>query len=78
MLISRFSPSTLFFKSKQLCPLLFANKKSQQFSVDGVRTVTRSTVDQFKAKYGGRFMVTMLPGDGIGPELMGHVKEIFR
>ncbi|XP_035227859.1 isocitrate dehydrogenase [NAD] subunit gamma, mitochondrial-like [Stegodyphus dumicola] len=24
------------------------------------------------------FMVSMLPGDGIGPELMGHVKEIFR
>lgn len=31
-----------------------------------------------KARYGGRFMVTMLPGDGIGPEMMGHVREIFR
>ncbi|XP_077539277.1 isocitrate dehydrogenase [NAD] subunit gamma, mitochondrial-like [Haemaphysalis longicornis] len=31
-----------------------------------------------KAKYGGRFMVTMLPGDGIGPELMKHVREVFR
>ncbi|XP_063219905.1 isocitrate dehydrogenase [NAD] subunit gamma, mitochondrial-like [Bacillus rossius redtenbacheri] len=31
-----------------------------------------------KAHYGGRHTVTMLPGSGIGPELMGHVKEIFR
>ncbi|KAG9509066.1 Isocitrate dehydrogenase [NAD] subunit gamma, mitochondrial, partial [Fragariocoptes setiger] len=30
------------------------------------------------AKYGGRFMVTMLPGDGIGPEMMRHVKTIFK
>lgn len=31
-----------------------------------------------KSKYGGRFMVTALPGDGIGPELIGYVKEVFR
>lgn len=31
-----------------------------------------------KAKYGGRYMVTMLPGDGIGPEMMKHVKTIFK
>ncbi|XP_066283871.1 isocitrate dehydrogenase [NAD] subunit gamma, mitochondrial-like isoform X3 [Branchiostoma lanceolatum] len=30
------------------------------------------------SKYGGRYTVTMIPGDGIGPELMGHVKDIFR
>ncbi|CAM2109941.1 unnamed protein product [Caretta caretta] len=30
------------------------------------------------AKYGGRHTVTMIPGDGIGPELMLHVKEVFR
>lgn len=30
------------------------------------------------AQYGGRFTVTMLPGDGIGPELMGYVQNIFR
>lgn len=35
-------------------------------------------VSKPKAKYGGRFMVTLLPGDGIGPELMRHVKTIFR
>uniref|UniRef100_A0A0A9Z381 Isocitrate dehydrogenase [NAD] subunit gamma 1, mitochondrial n=1 Tax=Lygus hesperus TaxID=30085 RepID=A0A0A9Z381_LYGHE len=31
-----------------------------------------------KAQYGGRHTVTMLPGGGIGPELMEHVREIFR
>lgn len=30
------------------------------------------------AKYGGRHTVTMMPGDGIGPEMMGYVKEVFR
>ncbi|EDM07215.1 rCG53642 [Rattus norvegicus] len=29
-------------------------------------------------KYGGKHTVTMIPGDGIGPELMVHVKRIFR
>ncbi|XP_011360893.2 isocitrate dehydrogenase [NAD] subunit gamma, mitochondrial-like [Pteropus vampyrus] len=30
------------------------------------------------AKYGGRHTVTMVPGDGIGPELMLQVKSVFR
>lgn len=30
------------------------------------------------AQYGGRFTVTMIPGDGIGPEMMGYVRNIFR
>lgn len=30
------------------------------------------------AKYGGRHTVTMIPGDGIGPELLSHVRELFR
>lgn len=30
-----------------------------------------------RAQYGGRHAVTMLPGGGIGPELMNHVQEIF-
>ncbi|XP_012270890.1 isocitrate dehydrogenase [NAD] subunit gamma, mitochondrial [Orussus abietinus] len=31
-----------------------------------------------KAHYGGRHTVTLLPGAGIGPELMNYVKKIFR
>lgn len=37
-----------------------------------------TTVEKPKAKYGGRYMVTLLPGDGIGPEMMRHVKTIFK
>lgn len=31
-----------------------------------------------RAQYGGRYTVTMLPGAGIGPELMKYVKIVFR
>uniref|UniRef100_A0A8C1SE80 Isocitrate dehydrogenase [NAD] subunit, mitochondrial n=1 Tax=Cyprinus carpio TaxID=7962 RepID=A0A8C1SE80_CYPCA len=30
------------------------------------------------AKYGGRHTVALIPGDGIGPELLNHVRELFR
>ncbi|XP_030828149.1 isocitrate dehydrogenase [NAD] subunit gamma, mitochondrial isoform X2 [Strongylocentrotus purpuratus] len=30
------------------------------------------------ACYGGRHTVTLIPGDGIGPELMLHLREVFR
>ncbi|XP_061529519.1 isocitrate dehydrogenase [NAD] subunit gamma 1, mitochondrial-like isoform X2 [Phycodurus eques] len=30
------------------------------------------------AQYGGRHTVTLIPGDGIGPELVNHVQELFR
>ncbi|VDN26108.1 unnamed protein product, partial [Cylicostephanus goldi] len=29
------------------------------------------------AKYGGRHTVVALPGDGIGPEMIEHIKKIF-
>ena len=29
------------------------------------------------ARYGGRQTVTVLPGDGIGPEMIAHVHRIF-
>lgn len=28
--------------------------------------------------YGGRHIVTMLPGNGIGPELMCHVEDVVK
>ncbi|KAF7232470.1 hypothetical protein EG68_10746 [Paragonimus skrjabini miyazakii] len=31
-----------------------------------------------KACYGGRHTVAMLAGDGIGPEMMGYVKEVYQ
>jgi isocitrate dehydrogenase (NAD+) len=29
-------------------------------------------------KYGGKYRAVMIPGDGIGPEMMFHIKESFR
>ena len=29
-------------------------------------------------RYGGRHTVTMMPGEGIGPEMMGYVKQVFK
>ncbi|BHF64699.1 Isocitrate dehydrogenase [NAD] subunit gamma 1, mitochondrial [Sparganum proliferum] len=31
-----------------------------------------------RARYGGRHTVAMLLGDGVSPEMMGHVKTVFR
>lgn len=37
-----------------------------------------STAPQQCLKHGGRHTVTLLSGDGIGPELLNHVKTVFR
>ena len=29
-------------------------------------------------RYGGRHTVTMMPGEGIGPEMMGYVKQVYK
>ncbi|XP_077369341.1 isocitrate dehydrogenase [NAD] subunit gamma, mitochondrial-like isoform X1 [Festucalex cinctus] len=38
----------------------------------------KSTYTPPPAQYGGRHTVTLIPGDGIGPELANHVQELFR
>ncbi|XP_026567071.1 isocitrate dehydrogenase [NAD] subunit gamma, mitochondrial [Pseudonaja textilis] len=52
---------------------------SVQAIVDGNRrNIASQQIIPPPAKYGGRHTVTMIPGDGIGPELMLHVRELFR
>jgi isocitrate dehydrogenase (NAD+) len=48
------------------------------YDVQHKTPLARKTVHLPKAQYGGRHHVTMLPGSGIGPELMNYVREIFR
>ncbi|XP_054259978.1 isocitrate dehydrogenase [NAD] subunit gamma, mitochondrial-like isoform X1 [Macrosteles quadrilineatus] len=48
------------------------------FDLQHKTPVQRKTIAVPKAQYGGRHTVTMLPGGGIGPELMNYVKEVFR
>ena len=42
------------------------------------RSMSLSAANIPLAKYGGRHTVTMMPGDGIGPEMMAYVKEVYR
>ncbi|KAK9498221.1 hypothetical protein O3M35_004082 [Rhynocoris fuscipes] len=48
------------------------------FDIQHKTPVTRKFNPLPKAQYGGRHTVTMIPGGGIGPELMQHLKEVFR
>ncbi|KAM7287317.1 putative isocitrate dehydrogenase [Ixodes scapularis] len=53
-------------------PLQFCDGRTTNFpSRCSKRTLHR------KSKIGGRFFVTLLPGHGIGPEMMRHVEAIF-
>uniref|UniRef100_H2UNL9 Isocitrate dehydrogenase [NAD] subunit, mitochondrial n=1 Tax=Takifugu rubripes TaxID=31033 RepID=H2UNL9_TAKRU len=45
-------------------------------TTNAFRCISKSTPPP--AKYGGRHTVTLIPGDGIGPELLNHVREVFR
>ncbi|XP_064607113.1 isocitrate dehydrogenase [NAD] subunit gamma, mitochondrial-like isoform X2 [Liolophura sinensis] len=55
-------------------------KTSSFFSSGKQHYGSLATAEQIthKAQYGGRHTVTLLPGDGIGPELLGHVQEVYR
>jgi len=53
-------------------------KALSRFACLQSRTVSLSAKNIPSAKYGGRHTVTMMPGDGIGPEMMGYVKEVFK
>lgn len=53
-----------------------ANSVFRPASTCGQRN--KSSYSPPPAKYGGRHTVTLIPGDGIGPELLNHVRELFR
>ncbi|KAL9971463.1 hypothetical protein ACROYT_G017628 [Oculina patagonica] len=52
---------------RQLSPLIFKKNSLHQ-----------SHEVPLHAKYGGRHTVTLIPGDGIGPEIVSAVQDIFR
>ncbi|KAJ7317403.1 hypothetical protein JRQ81_003565 [Phrynocephalus forsythii] len=59
-------------------PALLAPRSVQPLADGNRRNLASQQIIPPPAKYGGRHTVTMIPGDGIGPELMLHVKELFR
>uniref|UniRef100_W5NBK6 Isocitrate dehydrogenase (NAD(+)) 3 non-catalytic subunit gamma n=1 Tax=Lepisosteus oculatus TaxID=7918 RepID=W5NBK6_LEPOC len=61
-------------------PALLTGARSYVFvhRVACFRNHTHAHAEPPPAKYGGRHTVTLIPGDGIGPELLNHVRELFR
>ncbi|XP_028567561.1 isocitrate dehydrogenase [NAD] subunit gamma, mitochondrial isoform X1 [Podarcis muralis] len=71
--------SAVLYTGRQLWrPALLASRSVQALTDGSRRNVASQQTIPPPAKYGGRHTVTMIPGDGIGPELMLHVKEVFR
>ncbi|XP_031581571.1 isocitrate dehydrogenase [NAD] subunit gamma, mitochondrial-like [Oreochromis aureus] len=59
---------------------LFSPRSPQGYVVAVCHQTHKSTYTTIAppARYGGRHTVTLIPGDGIGPELAKHVCELFR
>lgn len=57
-------------------PLVVGKEKAEEATHKKMPLQKRATKIP-KAQYGGRHAVTMLPGGGIGPELMKYVRDIF-
>ncbi|XP_051175879.1 isocitrate dehydrogenase [NAD] subunit gamma, mitochondrial [Leptopilina boulardi] len=65
-------------QSKLLIPQLHRGATSMSaFEIQHRTPTIKKVMPIPKAHYGGRHTVTILPGAGIGPELMGYVKEVF-
>ncbi|XP_037050183.1 isocitrate dehydrogenase [NAD] subunit gamma, mitochondrial isoform X1 [Bradysia coprophila] len=56
----------------------FASKDEALYDIQHKQPLQRRLTAIPNAQYGGRHACTMLPGGGIGPELMSYVREIFR
>lgn len=65
-----FNPSA-FFARPQLSLAVTSNQRA------GSTMAVPKSSQMPAAQYGGRHTVTMIPGDGIGPEMMDYVKEVF-
>ncbi|KAK4872062.1 hypothetical protein RN001_016186 [Aquatica leii] len=67
------------FPNKQLARMAaVAAPAMSDFEIQHKQPLVKKTTSIPIALYGGRNAVTMLPGGGIGPELMVYVKEIFK
>ncbi|XP_033210356.1 isocitrate dehydrogenase [NAD] subunit gamma, mitochondrial [Belonocnema kinseyi] len=65
-------------QSKSIMPPFHKGATSMSaFEVQHKTPTIKKVMPIPKAHYGGRHTVTILPGAGIGPELMGYVKEVF-
>uniref|UniRef100_A0A1A9WRQ3 Isopropylmalate dehydrogenase-like domain-containing protein n=1 Tax=Glossina brevipalpis TaxID=37001 RepID=A0A1A9WRQ3_9MUSC len=59
-------------------PMLVTKEKTEDVAHTKTALQKKLTIKDIpSAQYGGRHAVTMLPGGGIGPELMSYVRDIF-
>lgn len=58
-------------------PLVVSKERIDE-KVHSKTRVQKKTVAVPNAQYGGRHGVTILPGGGIGPEMMHYVRQVFR
>merc|ERR1712241_1619684 len=64
--------------------LLRSSKNVSTVASKPIGICSKSTFTEFDlakipaAKYGGRHTVTCMPGEGIGPEMMGHLKQVYK
>merc|ERR1719328_580659 len=61
-------------KWTKLSTMVFSLQSRTQSSSAGILDLAKIP----SAKYGGRHTVTMMPGEGIGPEMMEYVKDIYK
>ena len=63
----------IFYKLQQCCKIT-----GTSFGKKHISTEANAQTDDPFASFGGRHTVTLIPGDGVGPELAHSVKQIFR
>ncbi|KAI6199529.1 Isocitrate dehydrogenase [NAD] subunit, mitochondrial [Aphelenchoides besseyi] len=56
---------------------LFRNYKPEKPTITFCNAGMQASLAAEIASYGGRYTVTALPGDGIGPEMLEHIQRIF-
>jgi len=66
-----------YLKPKSLCFQSHRCASLSSFDIQHKTPTVKTYMPIPKAHYGGRHTVTMLPGAGIGPELMVYVKEVY-
>lgn len=65
-----------YLRPKTVSPQIHRCSSLSAFEIQHKTPTIKKVMPIPKAHYGGRHTVTLLPGAGIGPELMTYVKEV--
>lgn len=67
-----------YLRPKTVVPQIHRCASISAFEIQHKTPTIKKVMPIPKAHYGGRHTVTLLPGAGIGPELMTYVKEVYQ